>query len=167
MILVEKRLKELFNTLPEIEVNGKNYKPQFDFGSHKDLLKFLNQKAKEGGTVYPLIWLETPIEKVGKENRITVDLKLVLATLTNSEISNIERLNLTFGTTLVPLYKNVLKALQQSGFTQIRNKGKNKRTDFFNYGVKENENQATDVWDAIKFECDLEINNCPLRQINY
>ena len=170
MILVEERLKELFATLPIITVDNSDYKPQFDFGTHEDLLRYLNHKAKEGGKVYPLIWLETPIVKKGKENRINIDLKLVLATLTTAELSNTERLEITFKPNLVPLYNNILKALRKSGFTRIIDADKNKRTDFYNYGVKDKKEQrniATDIWDAIKFECELELTNCKQKNINY
>lgn len=184
MILVEQRLKELFETLPVQTIDGSDYKPAFDFGTHEDLLKYLKYKRKEGGKIYPLIWLETPIVKNGKEERLKIELKLVIATLTNSEISNTERLQLTFKTTLVPLYDNIQKALMQSGFTRILNADKNKRADFFNYGVKDTNKKtnvynygisdtnkekhlATDIWDAIKFECDLEITECKQKNINY
>lgn len=172
MILVEERLKELFETLPVITVSHSDYKPQFDFGTHEDLLRYLRSKAKEGGKFYPLIWLETPIVKKGKENRIYIDLKLVLATLTKAELSNTNRLEVTFKPTLVPLYNNIYKALRKSGFTRIVDPENNKRTDFYNYGVKkkngnETENIATDIWDAIKLECELEITNDCKKNINY
>ena len=172
MIIVEESLKELFATLPIITVDNLEYMPQFNFGTHEDLLCFLSHKAKEEGKIYPLIWLETPVEKKGKENKINIDLTLVLATLTSSEISNVERLEVTFKPTLIPLYNNVLKALRQSGFTKIVNAENNKRTDFYNYGVNEkNENEkkniTTDIWDAIKFECELQIRKDCKKNINY
>ena len=178
MILVEKRLKELFATLPPIvrestEGESIEFKPAFDFGDQEDLLWYLAQKKKLGGKVYPLIWLETPITKKGKENRVTVDLKLVLATLNQkTTMSNLERLNRTFTQTLVPLYENVLKALEQSGFTEILKPENNKRTDFYNYGVKQrggkdSEHKTTDIWDVIKLECELELTDCKQQNINY
>ena len=71
MILVEEDLGLIFDTLPAIVGDdSEDYKPAYDFGTHKDLIRYLNSKRKEGGHVYPLIWLETPIVKKGKEDRI-------------------------------------------------------------------------------------------------
>lgn len=169
MIIVEERLRELFETLPPIIKGDKSYKSAFNFGSHEDLLNYL---SKRGSDTYPLIWLETPITKNGKENRITIDLKLIIAINSNANTSNSERLNISFKPSLIPLYKNILKSLKQSGFTKIIEAQKNKRTDFYNYGVKEKNSKekkhiATDIWDAIKFECELELTDCKQKNINY
>lgn len=165
MIVVEDRLKNLFATLPNITVNSSDYAPAYNFGSHADLLVYLNQKRKEGGKVYPLIWLETPIEDIGKNDRIRTDLKLILATLTTTQLSNVERLLLSFDTTLIPLYDNIYKALRMSGFTKIISPENNKRTKYYNYGIEKTE--ATDIWDVLKFECEVEFTNCKQEIINY
>lgn len=111
MILVEERLTELFNTLPIMTISGSDYKPHFDYGSKKDLLKHLKEKAKKGGKYYPIIWLETPIDDTGNEKRIKTPLKLILATLNkDSNMSNKKRLEITFKPTLIPLHKNILTA---------------------------------------------------------
>lgn len=167
MIIVEERLEELFDTLPLITVGGSDYKTAFDFGSHKDLLKFLAMKKKEGGKFYPLIWLETPFTESGKEDRISIDLKLILATLTNAEISNKERLEVTFKPALIPLFENIYKAFRMSGFTKIINPEDNKKTKHYNYGVDGKEERPSNIWDAIKFECELELTECKQEIINY
>ena len=166
MILVEDRLHELFNTLPEITGNVTNFKPSFGFGTYEDCVKFLAHKAKEGVKHYPLVWLETPFTRTGKENRFQFPLKLILAEKSNAEMSNLQRLDITFKPMLVPLYNNVLTALNKSGFTKILKPEKNKATNYFNFGV-DGKTQATDIWDAIKFECELEMDECPLRTITY
>lgn len=172
MILVEERLRALFETLPVQTIDGSQYKPAFDFGSHEDLLRYLKQKQKEGGKVYPLIWLETPLKRTGNENRVKIDLKLVLATLTNSNMSNTERLEVTIKPTLIPLEKNIRKGLSHSGFTRILKSKEAEWTVFFNYGLrevqeKEEKHASTEIWDAVKFECELEITNCKQKNINY
>ena len=170
MIIVEERLKELFATLPDSVYQGSSYPVSFDFGSHKDLLRFMNSERKfKGGVQYPLIWLETPIERVNfRNNDVELSgLTLVLATLSNSEQSNSQRLETTFKPTLNPLYDNVIKALSKSGFTQIVNNSNVTQTNYYNYGVDENENQTTDIWDAIKIDLDLIMGNECLRCINY
>jgi hypothetical protein len=165
MIVIESRLESLFATLPLITVQGSDYQPAYNFGSHADLLIYLNNKRKEGGKVYPLIWLETPIEDTGKNNRVTTPLKLILATLSTTQLSNKERLILSFDTTLIPLYDNIYKALRMSGFTTILSPEDNKRTKYYNYGVEKTE--ATDIWDVIKFECKVEFTDCEQEVINY
>ena len=170
MIIVEERLKELFATLPEITVGQNSYAVSFDFGSHKDLLRFMNSERKfKGGVSYPLIWLETPIARdVMRNGNINLSgLTLVLATLSNSQQSNTERLENTFKPTLIPLQELVLKSLKSSGFTQIINDGQRTETNFYNYGVDESESQTTDIWDVIKIELDIMMDSKCLRCINY
>ena len=174
MILPEDRFIALFDTLPSIINDGNEYKPQYDFGTIEDLNRFLNQKRKEvaliGGNIYPLIWLETPIKKTGTDKRVTFKPVIVLGTLTNSTISNRERLEVTFKPVLIPLLENVLKSLKQSGFTTIVKKKflhEYDRTDFFNY-VTDEEHEATDIWDAMKIELEIEMtDNCQQKNINY
>ncbi len=166
MIVVEERLKELFATLPTISVNGTDYKPIYDFGSHKHLLRFLASKRKEGGNIYPLIWLQTPIKQSGDDSPVLVDLKLILATLTTANLSNTERLEITFKPTLFPLLENVKKSLRVSGFSRIMNPDKNSETKHYDYEDK-GENKVTDIWDAIKFECEVRFTDCEQKVFNY
>ncbi len=170
MIIVEERLKELFNTLPDITVGQNSYPVSFDFGSHKDLLRFMNSQRKfQGGVSYPLIWLETPFERdILRDGKINLSgLTLILATLSDSEQSNSTRLEVAFKTTLIPLSELVIEALKKSGFTQIINDGQRKETNFYNYGVNEEENQTTDIWDVIKIELDLIMDSRCLQCINF
>lgn len=178
MILPEERLKEIFDELPAITIGASSYTPIYDFGSQKDLYRFLNLKRKEvtstgSGNIYPIIWMETPVTKVGTNTRLSFPLTLVIATLTNSTMSNLERLAVSFDTVLTPLYDNILTGLQQSGFTQIvpvENNQTNSvtRTDYFNYGTENDQNhETTDVWDAIKLECTVLMTDKCLRTINF
>jgi hypothetical protein len=169
MIIAEDRFIPLFDTLPSITVDNSDYKPNYDFGSHEDLLRYLNQKAKEGGKIYPLVWVETPINLKGYSKK-RGKVKFVLATLSNSELSNRERLEVTIKPTLIPLYNNIITALCQSGFSQILNRNDENYDIHYNYGVKEKDekkSEATDIWDAIKFECELQLTDECLKKINY
>lgn len=178
MILPEARLKEIFDTLPVITIGTSTYTPIYDFGSQKDLYRFLNSKRKEvtssgSGNIYPIIWMETPVTKTGTEFRLSFPLTLVIATLSNSEFSNTQRLNLSYATVLTPLYDNIITGLKQSGFTQIVPNSTTQdnsivRTDYFNYSTDNDESHATnDIWDAVKLECTVLMNNNCLRTINY
>ena len=161
MILVEKRLKEIFDTLPAISSNGKTYTATYGFGTKEDLNKELKLFRDKGGAYYPLIWLITPITKTGKK-RINFSCELLLAeNALNKNQSNLSRLETHFQYTLVPLYKNVIHAFHTSGFTKIVDKKRIERTDYFNY------TDSTDIWDAIKLKLTLEMDGCPLKTIHY
>lgn len=165
MIVAERELIAIFNTLPVITINEVDYKPFYDFGGHEYLLKFLNDKEKEEVEPYPLIWLETPVTLYGK-NRLRGDLKLIIATSTDKNISNRVRLESTFKNILEPTYENVVKALKQSGKTRLLNRDSEQYTTYYDYGFNK-ESEVTEVWDAIKFECEVEFYNGCLKTINY
>lgn len=166
MIIVEDVFAQLFGQIPEVEIKGNGYKSKFDFGSHRDLLRWLKTKSENGESKYPLIWLETPVSLSGN-TRKKINVKLILATLSNSELSNRDRLSKIIKPTLVPLYHNVIKTLSQSGTTTLRNRNDERYSIHYNYGVNEEETIATDIWDAIKFECEVELYNGCIKQINY
>lgn len=171
MIIIEERLKELFATLPAIVGdNGSDYFPRYDFGTTEDLVRYLKDlnKQKEAGKSvkkYPLVWLETPIKQKGDESPVFIDLKLILATESNSIASNTTRLEETFKGTLFPLLVNIKKSFRLSGFSRIMQPENNIETKFYNYKGKDI--GTTDIWDAIKFECSLRITDCPQNNINY
>lgn len=168
LILPEKRLTELFDTLPLMNIGGKDWKPQFDFGSERDLENFLNQKRKERSNPYPLVWLQTPFRsREFRDGSLELySLNFVLATLSSATKSNRERLCITFEPVLVPLLGHLRTALQQSGFTQIAGNLEMDRTNHFNYG-RDNESAASDVWDAIQVNIDVSMNHNCLQEINY
>lgn len=169
-IVVEDRLKELFATLPPIiGDSGAEFKPVYDYGTQEDLLRLIRDLNKQQGvTKYPMIWLETPIKQTGDEIPIYVDLKLILATQSNATLSNRERLEETFKKTLFPLLDNVKKSLRLSGFSRIMNPDNNVETKYYNFTeIEQKIGKATDIWDVIKFECEVRFTDCPLRNINY
>ena len=176
-MIPEERLLELFDTLPPIKVGGKCYVVNSEIGTPKDLNRYLNLKRKEveniGGNIYPILWIQTPILPNGNEFYKEFPLSIVLATLTNSEMSNKERLKTTFADTLNPLFDNVLKALRMSGFTQILTETGDFNTEFrrsnhYNYGTPEGtQHITTDIWDAILLECNVSMNTNCLTNINY
>jgi len=163
MIIVEERLKELFDTLPPVESGGSDYQVRFGFGSESDLGQFLKSlNERQGETKYPLIWLITPVQVEGKEDRVTFPLNLIVATDSNNSDTNLVRLEKTVKKVLTPVYENMLKALHRSGFTRILNEDQNKRGLYFNYSER-----ISDIWDALKFECLLEMTSCKMKSINY
>ncbi len=162
---LETRLIELFDTLPQITIDTVQYPIRFDFGNEIDKNNYLIQKNKEGVSIYPLVWLisgqkETEI----RDNEWETEIELIIATLTNSTLSNRERLLTTFDSTLFPLHANVIKAFERSGFTKILEK--KPLVKYFNYS-ESNKNKSLDIWDAVKFSLKISYNNCKINNINY
>lgn len=175
-IIIEDRFAEVFDTLPAVKAYDKQmYDVLFDFGTQADCIRFLNNNRSSGGKEYPLVWLETPILAVQTgRNRVEMLTNILIATRTSSQHSNRERIKISFKPTLDPLFENVKKAINRSGFTKFKEPNKFwKRTNYFNYGVppsgdnSEKESKATDLWDAIRFESKIEMDDCPLLTINY
>lgn len=168
-VIVEDRFVSLFDTLPEqLDSNGIAFKPLYDYGSHEDLLRWLNSRRKENATRYPLIWLETPVRRIGKADGDVAAFRanLILATLAESTASNRERVEISIKPNLMLLYNNVIKAIRMSGFTRFVDREKEALSIFYNYGSN-GENEATDVWDALKFESSIIMDTCPLKEFNY
>lgn len=163
MIIIEDRLQELFNYLPEmgdIKDSGNTYSPIFKYGDQKELIAFLKLNAKV--SVYPLIWLVYPYNEEHHNNRVYIEnMSLILAVEGNNESLNEERIKLTFNKILIPLFDNI-KELFQLG--NIINIGDTYRvTKYPNYSHAEDGelNQVTAIWDAMKitFNCDIS-NRC-------
>lgn len=172
VIIPEERLAEVFATLPEEDgkTGDQALKPKFEFGTHKDLLRFLNDKTKLNEYAYPLIFLETPIMATGNDQLVNVkNCTLIFAHRSKAELSPRQRLEGTIKYRIRPALENALKALNQSGITRITNKDSFSTEVFYNYGStpQEKEHTATEIWDAIRLKVDLEINAKCIRPINY
>lgn len=156
-------LTDILDNLPVMNIGGKDFQPVFDYGTQADLLKFLKFKnAKGGKNVYPLVWIQTPVtfEQVGQFE--TAEINMILATITNRNITNRVRTEITFLGTLDPLLKNVYAAINAHETTRMV-EGATATRKFFNYENDE-EKGATDIWDAIQFTFTIHFNlNC----INY
>ncbi|MEN8122411.1 MAG: hypothetical protein ABFS35_18850 [Bacteroidota bacterium] len=142
-------------------INGKEYKPVFDFGTKEQLVANLSLRRKAGERYYPLIYLETPIE----ESR-NVELRLILATMNKrTDMRNVDRLKWTFEDTLEPLRDNVVHALIRSGIFR-----RNEDTPDRNYkGEKHfNYHLTPDIWDAIVYETSFRYeDNCEVKKIYF
>lgn len=154
-----KALEYVFSELQPMEIGGGEYTPEFMYGTELDMLVWLNQKRKERNGIYPLIWIETPFTLRGKPFA-EGEVNILLATLTTSNLSNIERTHLTFETTLDPLLEVVRNAINGYGGINFINPDEEAFTKYFNYNTNEDVD-APDIWDAIKFKCTLSFNlNC-------
>ena len=161
MIVVEEKLKELFETLPPYEEGGNSFQPTFDLGTEEDINKLLRSDNTAFKMPYPLIWLITPVATVGDKS-VRCDLEFIVATQNKvTDLNNLKRLETTFTNVLFPLINNMIIAFDQSGFSRITNRKAITRTNYFNHV------QSTDIWDAIRFGCNLEIRNSSIKKIIY
>ena len=142
-------LEDVLGSLDGEEQNGIKFKPNLQYGSHADMLRYIRSSDKDNTVKYPMIWIETPFRtdqdyrtKIGEAN-----LTIILATLTSQDLSNTSRVKTTMARTLEPLYDEVSEALIKHKATTIV--GATGKEVFFNYdsdGIKE----MSDIWDAIK-----------------
>lgn len=156
-----KILQTVFASLDPIKIGSSKYQPVFHYGSHADLLKFLRMKRKENVAYYPLVWVETPITLTGYpfgESNVNI----VMATLSTSSLSNLERTDLTFGTTLNPLLDDVLYRLKSTKQTSLVDRNNQTITKYFNYDT-DSSHGVPEIWDAISLKCTIRFNfNCKL-----
>ena len=168
MIIPEEILEKVFDTLPEITIAGKDHQCYFDYGILEELILLLNRKETKKESRYPLVWLLTEFKETGdidNHNKKTIiDLKLVIATYSNEGYTSKESLDKTFKPTLFPVLQNIVKALDQSGRTKRLRKDDTVRYKFYKKELKEIAQEKfntvlEDTWDAIRFECTLELND--------
>jgi len=159
-VMIFKKLKEIFDQLPEMVIGGKNFKPQFHFGTQEQLVAYLSLKRKSGEKYYPLIYLQTPFEESD-----TMEFTFILATLNkNVSMTNWERLDITFGTTLEPLLDNLIVAIKQSGIFYMTDEfsKENRGSKYFNYHV------TPDIWDAIEYKINVRYrSDCKIKTIYF
>lgn len=175
MIIVENRLKELFDTLPSVQIGGTSYPAIFKYGDQKELMLFLS--TTKGNTVkpYPLIWYVYPNAETdnGHGQEVSLTLSLVLAVNSDAKMLNPERKETTYKTILEPLRDNVRTALKRASILNVIADGDGTRfttTKFPNYSGDDNNAEASelqDVWDAIKQVQNVTINNNCLKTFLY
>lgn len=161
MIVFEERLRDLFNLLPEIQVNS-NYstKPFFGWGNKEELEAYIKLgKSKQ----YPLIWLLPDYDIYNSALDTTKrDVSLVIATIEpRSELMNPQRFKGSFKQVLNPLTKNIIDLFKRSNITNLEPLVKIYKEP--NYSDNE-ASETIDKWDAVRIDCTLEINNFCLNE---
>lgn len=168
MIVVENRLREIFNTLPQVNIPDANgnpvpYSVSFDWGTIEDLNLWLKQNA-----TYPLIWLETGFEETHNSSKEEVSVALSFKIATSglkSSLLNQQRIASTFDLVLFPVLENVRKAFERANTVQLQNTDW-KILKFYNWSTTEGM-ETTQVWDALRFDVELIINGDCLKNFNY
>ncbi len=163
MIVVEHYLRDIFAQLPTIQ----GFQPKFNWGSQDALNLYLSQLKQTNK--YPLIWL-VENEENGNFSTKSVEksIKLILAkqsvhvTNTNPIIWETE-----FNDVLFPLAENVLKALDRSTITEIK-ESKYKLSKRSNYSEDNGKNAKTiDNWNVITLDLDVYFKENCLKQIKF
>lgn len=166
MIVIEDRLRDLFNLIPDIQVNTNNLvKPKFGWGDKLELNRYLELYDSSS---YPLIWLLPDEDKHNYRTEfVERDLTLILATLeTRKDLLNPQRYQGSYKYVLNPLTSYVTQSLLNSS---IINRVLSDEISVFkhpNYTDKE-ENGTIDKWDAVKIKCRVEFNNYCLKPIKW
>ena len=144
-------LNTIIDRIPLLNIGGKDYKTVFEFGSHEDLMKFLELKRRTKGNTYPLIWLTTPYKVSRDRAKIGgAPTNLIIANLSNQDMLNKERLETSFKLVLYPILDALLSELKYSKTTSYN---EYETTSHFNYQPAEKE--GSDIWDVIQLELDV------------
>jgi hypothetical protein len=161
VIIIEDVLEKVFSYLPKMsfEEGGTEYPVVFGYGDKIELNSFLSNR--EQSDVYPLIWLLYPLsEEHHKTKANFTDVVFVLAVTTNQSMENKERLILTYGKVLMPLFYNIRMLFRRSNVISVDSKNETyKATKFPNYSEDETRDKSGTIaiWDALQVIVDLEI----------
>lgn len=162
MIVVENKLVQAFDTLPNI--GGK--KPTYRWGNEHHLLKQLELFQKKSKTPYPLIYQVSNTQKPNVQRKtVEVDLQLILAVRsTNTSLLNENRWAMNYKDFLFPLAENIRKLFFKSQMFLWN--GEYDLLEFPNYGNGK-ENFTIDIWDALRFDTTITITNNCLNKIYF
>ena len=158
MIVFETKLAEILDQLPLLtDANNNTFKPRFNWGTQDVLNKFIT--LQENISKYPLIWLVNGIDNLNTTKDVATrnNFRLILAK--NSDEPN-EFNDFQFQTDydlmLNPLLENVIKAFERSGVSKIIDNAYTVER-LPNYSEVTDENKTLAIWNAIVFNCSLEL----------
>lgn len=174
MIVLEDRLKEIFDQLPSIVIGSESYPVTFGYGDQKELNLFLRAKQNED-SVYPLIWLVYPVLESHNytDKNLESDIKLIVA-VRNDKVHwlNEQRYKTTYSTILIPLLEKIIRSFKGTKIATIIQRDEKilyeivKHPNYSNTD-KRDEHYTTDIWDAIELRISLLINKCKIDTINF
>lgn len=155
MIVFEERLGELVDLLPpHTNVGTGTQLPiKYGWGTQDELNKYLALPRQD--SPYPLIWLTVAKDKENlNEPRVKRFSRILIATVSDKQSEmNPFVYQTDYKDVLVPVAENLIKALQQSGISQIMN-NEIEREFLPNFSVRENNGQV-DIWNVLLLECEI------------
>lgn len=170
MIDVHQRMIEVTNSLPAIGITDSNpagFKPHYDWGDLDHLNKLIKLYNNNQETPYPLIYnVSNFTNQNSKRNRIeNYRLSLVLATRnTELEGTNSQRWASSYKNILFPLAGYLEQMFKKSQIFVWG--GEFRLYEFPNYG-SDGENETTDIWDALRFDTEISVNDFCLNNFTY
>lgn len=152
MTVVEQRLNDIFEQLPEID----GFKPVYKWGNEFHLAKQIKLFNESKESPYPLIYqTSNKSNQDSITSRAETDLVLILACRNlETDLFNENRWVMTYKNILYPLTENIKKVFNKSGI--IEWDGKFSVEEFPNYG-NGTENKTIDIWDALLFKAKITI----------
>lgn len=160
-IIIEDVLEEVISYLPKMSFKqgGTKFPVVFGYGDKVDLNAFLANR--DSSNVYPLIWLFYPLEEEhGKTKSRFREATFILAVSTNQSMENRERIILTYGKIIMPLFFNIRMLFRRSNVVSVDSKNETYRVfKFPNYSETETRDKSGTIaiWDALQVSVDLEI----------
>lgn len=145
MIVVEKRLTDVFSQLPEID----GFKPIYKWGNEEHLIQQLTLFSKENKSIYPLIY-QTSIGSNQDAIAKTAEVKptFILACRNeNVSLVNENRWAMSYENVLYPLVDNIEKCFHRAGIFMWD--GKFRVDEYPNYKSITHKNKTIDIWDAL------------------
>lgn len=170
MIVKEHILNEIFNTIPDVPLNGTNTtkKLSFSWGSKEDLDAYIKESESN---CYPLVWLLPSEDKEDRRaNTMTSRCVFIVATLEmDREKFNGSRYMDSFATTLNPLCEYIKESFDLASTTTMVDPENIVQFKKPNYSDGDRgEGGTIDLWDATRLEIEIEFsgNNC-FKQIQW
>jgi len=167
-IIVENRMEEMLAYLPDMSVAPSLdlYPVRFEYGDQFAIMDFL--KTQLGSeTPYPLVWLMTPYIESHLKTKVQVkSMTLILAVETNADMLPKQRMKETFEKVLIPLLTNLKLLFMRANIINVSREYD--IVKYYNYSGDEMtglQSETGDIWDAIKFTFDCDINDVCLRPI--
>ncbi len=158
MIVAEHRIKEIVASIPAIRLNDDfTLKPQFSWGSKKELNRWLQEKKD---AAYPLIWLMPSKDDYSNSGKLlTKECTLIIATReAKKDLFNEERYIKSFDVVLNPLATYLTDGFILSSTTESPEDWEIEK--YPNYSESD-KNATIDLWDALTLKINVTFNdNC-------
>jgi len=170
MIVFEEKLGDILDLLPVVkDANDNEFKPFYNWGTQDVLNKYLTIEKNQLN--YPLIWLVNGKDEYDefRQKAKRNNARLVIA----MHSDKVDEFNpfiyqTDYKMILNPLLDNIIKALERSNISNIY-EGSYSIERLPNYSVtsRGDKNKTVDIWNAIVFDCSIEINSKCLKQIKF
>lgn len=163
MIDVHKRLTGVFATLPEVM----GMKPNYKWGDEMHLNQLIKLYNNDSKNPYPLIYnvSNNTSQDEQKQTATYNTLSLVIAYRNlHTDHTNPTRWATSYKDMLFPVAMNIVTLLKKSAIFQWNEQYE--LFEFPNYGNAQ-ENETTDIWDALRLDTSITINNNCLNTVYF